>query len=353
MNNLQNNNCFLGVDMFDYKKNIFFFFTLLVLLFTMMNCSGSKEIVKEEIDKETVAGASDSLAIQTEKVEINKADGIKEIINKANFDEAFPSLSPDGNYIVYQGRKTDSDWNIYLYDVKKDSSTMFYSSAGNDESPRFSNDGTMIVFTSDKDGFDYEDGNKSRDIYLVKLNDQKNLIKITESEGDNWFPNFFDNDNKILFSSNVNDSEQRYYDEKVSLFSYNLKSKKIIEELAYIDYKNLSIFSPDQKLLAFTDKENKLKIVKLSDKENILLVSDEDSYSGSAFFSSDGTKLYYHNYKELNYSINVYDFEKDNSTVLIDDYKNSRAPVVNGNTLFFHSNKVDDDYNIYMKVMNE
>ena len=34
------------------------------------------------------------------------------------------------------------------------------------------------AFTSDKDGFEYENGDKSRDIYVVELNNQNKMIKI-------------------------------------------------------------------------------------------------------------------------------------------------------------------------------
>jgi len=333
------------------KRNIISFISMLILISFFINCGGSKEVIKEEVIKEKESPI-DTLNTEVKK-ELAIDKGIVPVLNKANFDEASPSISPDGNYIIYQGRKVNENWDIYLYDVRLDSSTIFYSSTGNDESPKFSKDGSMIVFTSDKDGFEYDEGNKSRDIFLVRLNNQKDLVKITDSEGDNWFPNFYDNDNKILFSSNVNDSEQNYYDEKVSLFSYNLKNKLKVEELAYIDYKNLSVYSPNLKAVAYTDIDKKLIIANISNKNNVIIVSDDDSFSGAAFFSNDSKKLFYQNYNDLKYTINIYDIEKDQSSVLIDNYKNSRAPVVYKNKLYFHSNNNGDDYNIYMKEMKE
>lgn len=340
----------------DKKKIVLFFIFLTFLLGTLISCSGKKEIIKEDTKKidekiETEVKV-DSLALAVEE-EDNKDIEIQPILNRANFDEAFPSISPDGNYIIYQGRKVGEDWDIYLFNVEDDSSTIFYSSAGDDESPKFSKDGSMVVFTSDKDGFEYEDGKKSRDIYLVKLNNQKNLVKITESEGDNWFPNFYYNDKRILFSSNVNDSEQNYYSEKVSLFSYDLKTKAIIEKLAYIDYKNLAVYSHDLQKVAFTDNESKLKIINILNKDNVLLVSDDESYSSASFFNEDGSKLFYQNYKDLSYTINVYDIAKDVSSIIVDHYNNSRGPVLYNNNLYFHSNKGGKDYNIYMKVLSE
>jgi Tol biopolymer transport system component len=67
-------------------------------------------------------------------------------------EESFPSLSPDGNTIVY-ARRSGSDWDIFTQRVGGyNPQNMTESFSGDDTQPAFSPDGAYIAFRSERDG---------------------------------------------------------------------------------------------------------------------------------------------------------------------------------------------------------
>ncbi|HSB10607.1 MAG TPA: protein kinase [Blastocatellia bacterium] len=67
-------------------------------------------------------------------------------------EEFFPSLSPDGNTIVY-ARRGGSDWDIFTQRVGGfNSQNLTESFSGDDTQPAFSPDGAYIAFRSERDG---------------------------------------------------------------------------------------------------------------------------------------------------------------------------------------------------------
>jgi Tol biopolymer transport system component len=66
--------------------------------------------------------------------------------------EASPSLSPDGQSVVYASRIT-GNWNIYLQRVGgKKAIDLTADSSDDDTEPRFSPDGTLVAFRSERNG---------------------------------------------------------------------------------------------------------------------------------------------------------------------------------------------------------
>jgi len=67
-------------------------------------------------------------------------------------EEVFPSLSPDGNTIVYT-RRSGHDWDIFTQRVAGlNSQNLTESFSGDDTQPAFSPDGAYIAFRSERDG---------------------------------------------------------------------------------------------------------------------------------------------------------------------------------------------------------
>ncbi len=68
-------------------------------------------------------------------------------------EEFFPSLSPDGNTIVYARRGSGGDWDIFTQRVGGfNAQCLTESSSGDDTQPAFSPDGAYIAFRSERDG---------------------------------------------------------------------------------------------------------------------------------------------------------------------------------------------------------
>jgi Tol biopolymer transport system component len=67
-------------------------------------------------------------------------------------EEFFPSLSPDGNTIVY-ARRSGADWDIFMQRVGGfNAQNLTESFSGDDTQPTFSPDGQYIAFRSERDG---------------------------------------------------------------------------------------------------------------------------------------------------------------------------------------------------------
>lgn len=67
-------------------------------------------------------------------------------------EEFFPSLSPDGNTIVY-ARRSGDDWDIFAQRVGGyNAQNLTERSSGDDTQPAFSPDGAYIAFRSERDG---------------------------------------------------------------------------------------------------------------------------------------------------------------------------------------------------------
>ena len=314
------------------KSTNFITVTTLILLI-LTGCGGPKEAMEK--DK----------VVKRDETAKSVTVGPAVFLGQKGVDEAFPSPSPDGKYIAYQAREKGGNWNLFIYNIQKDTSTVLYESSGNDQFPIYSPDGYNIVFTSDKEGMDYEDGEKSRDLYLITSTGQ-NPQKITNSESDNWFPSFSADGSQIIFASNRNDSEQNFYNEKSSVFSYTLKTNEVQELLLNVEYKNGPTLSPDKKQLVYMDEENKLKITDLAGKEEGRLISDDKSFSAGAVFQ-DKDKLFYHNFSDDKFEIREYNLSGDSSRTVISNLKNSRSPRLLGKKLYFHSNE-KGDYDIYL-----
>jgi eukaryotic-like serine/threonine-protein kinase len=93
----------------------------------------------------------------------------------------FPRLSPDGSRVAYQeaGSK-NSESDIWLLDLKRDSTTRFTFGPGKAVYPRWSPDGSEIVFSSNRDGR-YNlyrkpaDGARAEQI-LLRTNEDKRVL---------------------------------------------------------------------------------------------------------------------------------------------------------------------------------
>ncbi len=129
-----------------------------------------------------------------------KLDGtiVKKITSRGmNTDPAF---SPRGDKIAYVST-ADGDEEIYLYDMKTDSTTKLTNNEYTDFSPSFSPDGKELVYVTNRDG--------SWEIYKANLI-QRQAFRLTRNKFWDGFPSYTPDGKLIVFSSKRNGSEDIY-----------------------------------------------------------------------------------------------------------------------------------------------
>ncbi len=111
-----------------------------------------------------------------------------------------PAFSPKGDKIAYVSN-VDGDEEIYLYDIKTDSTIKLTNNDYTDFSPTFSPDGKEIVYVTNRDG--------GWEIYKINLI-QKQAFRLTKNNFWDGFPSYTPDGKFIVFSSKRNGSEDIY-----------------------------------------------------------------------------------------------------------------------------------------------
>jgi hypothetical protein len=114
--------------------------------------------------------------------------------------EAFGMYSSDGLKIIYQAYK-NNNWDLYEYDLASQSSTQLTNDPAHEENPAYSPDQRYIVYTSTID--DHRDVNydqKLRDIY-IRDRYQDRVSNLTGNSSNDWRPRFSRDGNLIVFVS--------------------------------------------------------------------------------------------------------------------------------------------------------
>lgn len=260
--------------------------------------------IRRDTNGDGVIGRGDNFGIY-----IIDAEGRNErqVVND-DFQNTFPSFSPDGSKIVYLSRRRDTNGDgkvdlldnagIYIKDVDGKGEKCIVSDNHHNKFPSFSPDGDKILFASWRD---YNSG-----IYTIDT-DGKNEKQIVSDEYDNTFPSFSPNGQKIVYASWRRDTNA---DGKIDLRDnsgiYIIDSDgRNEQELVSDRYSNsFPVFSPDGTKIVYlsrrrdTNKDGKIDsldnsavyICDTGGKNRRCLVSDK-SYNKFPSFSRDGKKI--------------------------------------------------------------
>jgi len=141
----------------------------------------------------------------------------KQIVTDA-YDNTFPSFSPTGQYIIYTSWRRDTNKDgridfrdnsgIYITDVNMKNEKLCVSDRHNNSFPRFSPDGTRILYlctTRDTNHDGRIDSLDNNNIFISDLNG-KNIKCVSSDKYYNKMPTFSYDGRKIAFLSGVDDS---------------------------------------------------------------------------------------------------------------------------------------------------
>lgn len=165
-----------------------------------------------------------------------------EIVQVTNntYNDIYPSFSPDGSKILFQSDRSGS-WDIFEMSVGStgEYATKLTDSPAQEESPAYSADGKLIVYTSTADAIGDHDL-APREVYLM---DQYggNKRRITDSySNDNWSPTFYNSHTIIFTSDRLDFSDAPAWKKKSDIFTTEtsgkfLLDKKVDENFSYKD----------------------------------------------------------------------------------------------------------------------
>ena len=179
-----------------------------------------------------------------------------------------PRFSPDGTRIVFTSRR-DGYANIYCMD--RDGSNVVQLTFGKsiDSVGSWSPDGETIAFTSSRSG--------NYDIYVMD-SDGSDVVQLTDDPGNDGWPVFSPDGKKIVFVSDRNGS----YD------LYCMDGEVITQLTDTPEYENYPQYSPDGKRIAFVSKNergSKICIIKSDGGDREVLVPQQWIVDGTMMVS--------------------------------------------------------------------
>jgi TolB protein len=120
-------------------------------------------------------------------------------LSDANDDCRQPNWSPAGNLILYQ-KLTNQQWDIWVMDTQGNNKTKVTSGGGDKTDASFSPDGQHIVYSSN------EGGEKYANLYIIPSSGGTSK-KITNYDSYDGAPSWSSDGKKILFESSFTDPE--------------------------------------------------------------------------------------------------------------------------------------------------
>ena len=145
-------------------------------------------------------------ALDLMRVRFNGGEVVGEeevILSNGNYN-SHPRYSPDGNSIIFTTGADPRDartWEIASIDLDSRDVTQLTNNNVRDASAIFSNDGEQIVYITFTE--------KQNAIAMMDANGSNQRI-VYDSEGSDWAASFSPDDNYLIFTSDVSDSDQLY-----------------------------------------------------------------------------------------------------------------------------------------------
>ena len=127
--------------------------------------------------------------------------GFRRLTTEDNIRHYYPSLSPDGQSVLYSAFSDDNNFEIYELNLNSGDVNRLTSSFGVDNAPEFSPDGGLITYIHSA---------PNRDLLRIMVMDQNggNAENIPQVEG--WDPTWSPDGQSILFASDRNGTTQLY-----------------------------------------------------------------------------------------------------------------------------------------------
>ncbi len=271
-------------------------------------------------------------------------------ISDGRRDNAFPSCSPDGRWILFQSNR-DDNWEIYVMDSDGKNLRRLTRNQARDEGPVFAPDGQTFAFTSTRDDSVHEHlEDLTREIYLGNLAGHEEK-RLTDSPSDDWSPRFSPTGEKLMFLSDRSDLRDVPTSEKhSSIFELSLQTGAIRQLTNSVGGKALGDYGKQGKEIYFSANEiggYDIYVKKLSNKPARKLLGSEGEDVG-ATLSHAGDKIVFFAKDRENYDIyfarlDSLQIHRLTCNAAVDAYPVFSA---DDSRILFHSDR-DGSYQIY------
>ncbi len=267
-------------------------------------------------------------------------------------DEAFPTISSDGNKIIYQMYE-NSNWNIYEYNLISQEKKRITDDPADEENPVYSPLNDYIAYTSTKADFREVDYNqKLRDIYIRNLTNNLETNLTTNSSND-WKPRFSKNGKFISFVSERSDLRELDFTElhsHIYVMEKNGSFQLKITETEGNDGGPVMTGSESDPIYFDSNRNGNFGIFKMNGDgtEQKLITTNLDFNDVAPDLSADGTKIVFFSDRDGNYEIYMMNSDGSNQQRLTSNPADDTNPVFLPveNKVLFHSDR-SGNFDIY------
>lgn len=199
--------------------------------------------------------------------------GFRRLTTEDNLQHFYPSLSPDGQSVLYAAFREQNVYEIYKLDLADGSVDRLTNKIGISTSPEYSPDGQEIVFTRSNP--------RTNEFQLMVMDaDGNNLENIPQVNG--WDPTWSPDGKRILFASDRDGATQ--------LFTANLQGKQLSRVTNLPAIRGRSDWSPDGEYIVTYSGEpwNREVYLMNADGSNVRQLTPSGGNSQGAAFSPDG-----------------------------------------------------------------
>jgi len=231
---------------------------------------------------------------------VNPVDNNPEGLTKiTNIENAYPDWSPDNSKLVFQSNRTGK-FQIYLMNADGKNVVRLTNNDGDDAGPHFSPDGSKIVFSSERAG--------STEVYVIN-SDGSNERRLTNFRADTSHPSWAPDGTRILFCSNKETPDRTldWWDQYHDIYSMGADGSDIKRLTNLRTVATFPVWSPDGKKIAFrkvirqpgfyddtnlTQAETDSEVfIMNADGSGEVNLSKSAAYDGWPAWSPDGRKI--------------------------------------------------------------
>ena len=237
-------------------------------------------------------GATSYYQICPDGSNMQKMEALSEIFLANDFSGIIPS--PDNTKIAFSANY-DNNFDIFVFDVERDSVTNVTNSEGYEYSFGWSPDGNSLAFVSDKEAvaINEEMGSWTNDLYIVNLeNDFIQKLSDGNTQSQYGRPSWSPDGNSIVYSITTRGKKGPLVS-NIGLINLNSFESSLLTDISDLG-RHRPVWSPDGKKIMYLENglHSLILFVMNNDgTDRIQLTDDNFGFIYQSYWSPDGTKI--------------------------------------------------------------